>query len=68
VPDFGDARDALMELGLPLRLQADFLGGAMKGPPLQAMYFDTSHDLGFLVEIGSVPAGFVMPEPDYVYP
>jgi hypothetical protein len=32
------------------------------------MYFDTTDDLGFLVEVGQAAPGFSMPDPDYVYP
>jgi hypothetical protein len=32
------------------------------------MYFDTTYDLGFLLEIGQAAPGFSMPDPDYVYP
>jgi hypothetical protein len=31
-------------------------------------YLGTEADLGFTVEIADMPAGFSMPEPEYVYP
>lgn len=68
VPDFAGARDELTALGLPVRLEADFRGGSPDGPTFHATYFDAGDDLGFLLEIGSAPPGFSMPDPDYVYP
>jgi catechol 2,3-dioxygenase-like lactoylglutathione lyase family enzyme len=67
VPDFAGTRDELVVLGLPVRLEASFKGGSSEHR-FQAMYFDARDDLGLLLEIGHAPAGFSMPEPDYVYP
>jgi methylmalonyl-CoA/ethylmalonyl-CoA epimerase len=68
VPDFDRTRDELLALGLPVRLEASFKGGPADERRARAMYFDASDDLGLVLEIGDVPAGFSMPEPDYVYP
>lgn len=67
VADYSDARERLEGLGLARPLDAVFTGLAV-GPRVQATYFDTEHDLGFVVEIGEVPAGFAMPRPESTYP
>jgi len=67
VPDFARTRDELVDLGLPVRLEASFTGGSPEHR-FQAMYFDARDDLGLLLEIGQASAGFSMPEPDYIYP
>ena len=67
VPDFAQTHDELVALGLPVRLEASFKGGSSEGR-FQATYFDAGDDLGLLLEIGDAPAGFSMPDPDFVYP
>jgi hypothetical protein len=56
------------ENGLATTLEAEFPQPGGAGPPLVATYHATEPDLGFTVEIGQVPPGFAMPEPEYVYP
>jgi methylmalonyl-CoA/ethylmalonyl-CoA epimerase len=68
VGDFAGARNELLELGLPVSLDAEFKGGSADGVRVRGMYFDARDDLGFLLEIAEVPPGFSMPAPDYVYP
>ena len=52
----------------PVRLDATFRDASGNGDSVRAMYFDTTDELGFLLEIGDAPPGFSMPDPDYVYP
>lgn len=68
VPEFGRVKDELVALGLPVQFDATFQGGSPDGERVRGMYFDTIGELGFLLEIGDAAPGFVMPEPDYVYP
>jgi catechol 2,3-dioxygenase-like lactoylglutathione lyase family enzyme len=68
VPDFDRTREELLALGLPVRLDATFKGGSADERRVRAMYFDARDDLGLMLEIGDVPPGYSMPEPDYVYP
>jgi hypothetical protein len=55
-------------LGLATHLSATFNGAKDDGPTVSARYFDTASELGFLLEIAHLPAGFQMPAPEYVYP
>jgi Glyoxalase/Bleomycin resistance protein/Dioxygenase superfamily len=68
VPEFARTKDELAELDLPVRLDATFRDASGNADPVRAMYFDTTGELGFLLEIGDAPPGFSMPDPDYVYP
>ena len=68
VTDFTRARGELDALGLVVRFDGTFSGSAPDGDRVRGMYFDATDDLGFLLEIGDAPRGFLMPEPDYVYP
>jgi hypothetical protein len=68
VPDFAGAREELDALGLAVRLDATFAGKEPDGDRVRGMYFDATGDLGFLLEIGDAGPGFLMPDPDYVYP
>jgi hypothetical protein len=68
VPEFTRTKDELVALGLPVRFDATFKGGSPEGNRVRGMYFDTIGELGFLLEIGDAQPGFLMPEPDYVYP
>jgi hypothetical protein len=68
VPEFARTKDELAALDLPVRLDATFRDASGNAHPVRAMYFDTSGELGFLLEIGDAPPGFSMPDPDYVYP
>ena len=49
-------------------LDATFAGAPGVQPVVTATYLSTDADLGFLLEIGDVPDGFAMPEPELVYP
>jgi methylmalonyl-CoA/ethylmalonyl-CoA epimerase len=68
VSDFARARGELDALGLDVRFDGTFSGKAPDGDRVRGMYFDTTDDLGVLLEIGDAHPGFLMPEPDYVYP
>jgi methylmalonyl-CoA/ethylmalonyl-CoA epimerase len=68
VAGFDDAFRRLKDLGLDTRLRATFAGGQPDGPRVTGAYLATESDLGFTVEIAEMPAGFSMPEPEYVYP
>lgn len=67
VADFHGASERLAGLGLGTVLEATFKGG-IDGALVQSRYFDAEADLGFLLEVAHLPEGFVMPEPQYVYP
>jgi hypothetical protein len=54
------------ELGLDRPLDGEFAG--LEGTSSRATYFDTSADLGFIVEIATMPEGYVRIEPDGTYP
>jgi hypothetical protein len=49
-------------------MDATFTGAPGVSSVVTATYLATEPDLGFLVEIGDVPPGFSMPEPERVYP
>ncbi len=68
VDDYADARQALTGLGLDAVLDATFAGAPGVSSVVTATYLSTERDLGFLLEIGDVPAGFSMPQPELVYP
>lgn len=53
------------DLGLRTMLHARFAGAEGE---FAGTYFDTSSDLGFVLEIGGAPEGFAMPAPEDVYP
>jgi catechol 2,3-dioxygenase-like lactoylglutathione lyase family enzyme len=68
VADYGDARARLGGLGLDVLLDASFTGARGVDSEVSATYFDTTDDLGLLLEIARVPPGFAMPEPELVVP
>lgn len=68
VPDFGEAVAYLEGLGLRTLMDARFAGGTRDSPRLVGKYVDTRDDLGFVLEVASAPAGFVMADAEYVYP
>jgi catechol 2,3-dioxygenase-like lactoylglutathione lyase family enzyme len=68
VDDFADTRETLTGLGLEPVLDATFAGAPGIDSVVTATYLGTEDDLGFLLEIGDVPTGFAMPEPELVYP
>lgn len=68
VDDYADAREHLVALGLEPVLDATFTGGPGVSSVVTATYLQTEAELGFLLEIGDVPAGFAMPEPDSIHP
>jgi methylmalonyl-CoA/ethylmalonyl-CoA epimerase len=68
VPDFARAEGELEALGLAVPFDGTFTGKSPDGDRVRGMYFDTTDDLGFLLEIGQAAPGFSMPDPDYVYP
>jgi hypothetical protein len=68
VPDFARGKNELDALGLAVRFDGTFTGKSPDADRVRGMYFDTTDDLGFLLEIGDAPPGFSMPDPDYVYP
>src|SRR4051812_20116768 len=68
VPDFDDAAGHMEALGLSTVMNARFAGGTAESPRFVGRYVDTTGALGFMVEIGTAPAGFVMADAEYVYP
>jgi methylmalonyl-CoA/ethylmalonyl-CoA epimerase len=68
VDDYGGAAERLDRLGLPRMLDAEFAGAPGVSSSFVGTYYDTRDDLGLVVEIGHVPPGFAMPEPELVYP
>ena len=68
VADYGAASGHLAARGLEVPLDAWFDGAPAPEPRLRATYFDTTDELGVMLEIADVPPGFAMPEPDAVYP
>jgi methylmalonyl-CoA/ethylmalonyl-CoA epimerase len=68
VSDFARAKGDLEALGLAVPFDGTFTGKSPDGDRVRGMYFDTTDDLGFLVEVGQAAPGFSMPDPDYVYP
>jgi methylmalonyl-CoA/ethylmalonyl-CoA epimerase len=68
VDDYAGAREQLLGLGLDSVLDARFAGAPGVSSVVTATYLATEADLGFLLEIGDVPPGFAMPEPERVYP
>jgi methylmalonyl-CoA/ethylmalonyl-CoA epimerase len=69
VTDYDTSAAALGQLGADTAFDAAFSpGGTGDGERLSATYFATERDLGFMVEIVRMPAGFAMPDPETVYP
>jgi len=68
VEDYAETRAELIGLGLDPVLDATFAGVPGVQPVVAATYLSTEADLGFLLEIGDMPAGFAMPEPELVHP
>jgi len=63
-----DAQAALARNGNEVVFDAAFAGADPAGAPFRARYYDTTADLGFLLEVGDPPDGFRMPTPRYTYP
>lgn len=68
VDDYDDAAERLDGLGLSRMLDAEFAGAPGVESRFVGTYYDTRDDLGLVVEIGHMPGGFAMPEPERVYP
>jgi methylmalonyl-CoA/ethylmalonyl-CoA epimerase len=68
VSDYDDALGELEALGLRSVMVARFAGGTVESPRFVGRYLDTIDDLGFVLEIGEAPPGFVMAIPEYEYP
>jgi catechol 2,3-dioxygenase-like lactoylglutathione lyase family enzyme len=68
VDDYEHAGERLDRLGLGRMLEAEFAGAPGVESRFVGTYYDTRDELGFVVEIGHMPAGFAMPEPELVYP
>lgn len=68
VADYGATRGRLEGLDLEIPLDAWFDGAPGTKPRLRATYFDTRSELGVMLEIADLVPGFVMPEPEAVYP
>jgi catechol 2,3-dioxygenase-like lactoylglutathione lyase family enzyme len=66
VADSAASRERLTALGTPRVLDGEFAGAA--GTSSTAIYFDTAEDLGFLVEVADLPAGYQRIAPDGHYP
>jgi methylmalonyl-CoA/ethylmalonyl-CoA epimerase len=67
VGEYGSGLEELTGLGLRESLSAVFAGDDTT-VNATAKYLSTESDLGFVVEIADVPAGFRPPAPDYIYP
>jgi len=63
-----DAQAALARNGREIVFDAAFAGADPDAVRFGARYYDTTGDLGFLLEVGDPPASFRMPEPTRVYP
>jgi methylmalonyl-CoA/ethylmalonyl-CoA epimerase len=68
VDDYAGAREQLVGLGLEPVLDAIFAGAPGVSSHVTATYLATETELGFLLELGDVPEGFAMPEPESIYP
>ncbi len=68
VADYDGVRERLEEAGVPVAQEEEFAGAPGVAGRYRATYFATEDDLGLVVQIGSAPAGFEMPEPDRVRP
>jgi catechol 2,3-dioxygenase-like lactoylglutathione lyase family enzyme len=68
VDDYERAGEQLDALGVRRILDAEFAGAPGVSSRFVATYYDTREDLGFVLEIGHMPAAFAMPEPELVYP
>jgi hypothetical protein len=68
VEDYGGARGDLERLGSDVVLDATFAGAEGATSEVQATYFATERELGFLLELADVPPGFSMPPPERTYP
>jgi methylmalonyl-CoA/ethylmalonyl-CoA epimerase len=68
VADYPEALGALSALGLDPVLDASFAGAPGVMSRVRATYLATEPDLGFLLEIADVPAGFSMPPAEQTYP
>ena len=67
VADYDGTRAHLERLGVPVSADEEFAGAPGVESRFRATYFDTEEELGFVLQIGAVPPGFEMPEPDEVY-
>jgi methylmalonyl-CoA/ethylmalonyl-CoA epimerase len=63
-----DAQAALVGSGNEVVFDAAFAGADPDGARFRARYYDTTGELGFLLEVGDPPDGFRMPEPRNAYP
>src|SRR5262249_22167479 len=65
---YDEAVAAAAAAGAEVKMSAEFAGGGEDDLRFKATYVDTEADLGFLLELGEAPPGFVMPRPEAVYP
>jgi len=63
-----EAHAALARNGNEVVFDGAFAGSHPAGARFRARYYDTSADLGFLLEVGDAPRGFRMPASSRVYP
>jgi len=68
VADYDAARARLTEAGVGVAREEEFAGAPGVAGRFRATYFATEDDLGLVVQIGSGPEGFRMPEPERVRP
>jgi methylmalonyl-CoA/ethylmalonyl-CoA epimerase len=61
--DVDQVREHLGSRGLPVVFDATFASGAPDTQGLHGQYWDTTGELGFLLEVAKRPEGFVMPTP-----
>ena len=66
VADYDTAREQLDVAGAQVAQEEEFAGAPGVAGRLRATYFATEGDLGLVAQIGAVPAGFAMPEPESV--
>ena len=68
VADYAGVRTELEAAGVGVSAEEEFAGAPGVEGTFRATYFDTQDELGFVLQLGEAPEGFVMPEPDEVYP
>jgi Glyoxalase/Bleomycin resistance protein/Dioxygenase superfamily len=68
VGEYAGARARLERLGVRVAAEEQFAGAPGETRMFRATYFDTGDELGFTLQSAVGPPGFVMPDPDAVYP
>jgi catechol 2,3-dioxygenase-like lactoylglutathione lyase family enzyme len=68
VAGYDEADAGLRRLGLRRLMDAEFAGAADSEAKFVGTYYGTEDELGVIVEIGEARPGFLMAEPEEVYP